>query len=787
MEELLSGLTPAQRQAVTHGPGPLLILAGPGSGKTRVVTHRIAWLVRQGTPGTRILGLTFTNKAAEEMRARLDRLAPDSGVWLGTFHRFCAHLLRRYGWVVGLGPNFTIYDDADSLQALRHVLAASSLKACAPLAPAILHAVHWAKGRLIAPEQYQPRSGNVLGQVVQEVYPLYQEHLLRSNAADFDDLLFHVAALLREDVELRAELDQRYEYILVDEYQDTNLAQYAIARSLSIDQPNLAVTGDPDQSIYGWRGANLNNILEFERDFPGVRVIRLEQNYRSTQRILRVAARLIAHNVRRKEKALFTENGQGGAVRLVLYSTHEAEARYIAAEIARQVRRGRRRARDFAIFYRINALSRAFEIALRQEGVPYQLVRSVEFFQREEIKDVLAYLQLLNNPHDQVAFLRVVNRPRRGIGKASIERLAAHATRRGLTMLEAARRASEVEGLGRQPARKLAQFAGLVDRLLGVAGGAVEEVLGHVLTETGYRQQYDIPGDEIAQQRLANIDELLTVARNFDERRGAEAGLEAFLEETALVSDTDQWQADADRVTLMTLHASKGLEFPVVFLVAVEEGLLPHERSRDDPDQMEEERRLMFVGITRAQGELQISMAGYRDFRGRRRMSVPSSFLMELPRAEMEVVSMDDDGHEAALAGPIGSILRRPSGSDGRTARPTVTTASAPGAQPTARFSAKTLADAPLGAKAGETAASSAVAARLTTAAELAGDQGAAPGPEVFHQGMLVRHPQLGLGHVVALSGSGPERTATVDFLSPAVRRKFRLQDGPLRPVEPQA
>lgn len=784
MEELLAGLTPAQREAVTHGRGPLLILAGPGSGKTRVVTHRIAWLMHQGLPGGRILGLTFTNKAAEEMRARLGRLAPDAGVWLGTFHRFCAQLLRRYGRVVGLGPNFTIYDDADSLQALRHVLGAAGLSRHLPLAPAILNTIRWAKSRLIAPEQYQPRSGDLLALAVQEVYPLYQEHLLRCNAADFDDLLFHVASLLRDDVELRAELDQRYEYILVDEYQDTNLAQYAIARWLSVEQPNLTVTGDPDQSIYGWRGANLNNILEFERDFPGVRVIRLEQNYRSTQRILHAAAQLIAHNVRRKEKALFTENGLGLPVRLVFYATHEAEARGIAAQIARAIRQGRRRPRDFAIFYRINALSRAFEFALREENVPFQLVRAVEFFQREEIKDVLAYLQLLNNPHDQVAFLRVVNRPRRGIGKATIERLAAHATQQGLSLLEAARDAPQVEGIGPQPARQLAQFARLVERLLEVAAGPVEEVLGHVLTETGYRQQFDLPGDETAQQRLANIDELLTVARNFDERRGA--GLEAFLEETALISDTDQWQADADRVALMTLHAAKGLEFPVVFIVAAEEGLLPHQRSRDEPDELEEERRLLFVGITRAQEELQISMAIYRDFRGRRQMSIPSGFLMELPRAEMEVLSVDEDGHEVAVASPLGSFAPSAWGTGLGPGRLSAAGTSGSGGRQVFPFAAKPAADAQLCSSAGPPLADSRRAVRLTTAAELAGDPGAVPSPEVFHQGMLVRHAELGLGRVVALSGSGPERTATVDFLAPRLRRKFRLQNGPLRPVEPQ-
>jgi len=747
LDRLLEDLTDAQREAVLHIEGPLLILAGPGSGKTRVVTHRVAWLLRQGIPGGQILALTFTNKAADEMRARVERLAPHQAVWLSTFHRFCARLLRKYAPFVGLQENYTIYDVEDSTRALRIALARIQLDDAQFTPEAIAKAISWAKNHLILPDQYLPRWGNPLGDVVKQVYPIYQEQLIGSNAADFDDLLMHVATLLRDSPEIRASLDEQYRFILVDEYQDTNLAQYVIARALSVDHPNLAVTGDPDQSIYGWRGANLNNILEFEKDFPSVRVVRLERNYRSTKRILRVAAELIAHNVHRKEKSLYTENGPGRPVRLVTYLTQKDEAEGIAAQIAGRVRAGQRRPRDFAVFYRVNALSRALEFALRDQGVPYQMVNGLAFFQRKEIKDVLAYLQLLNNPPDQVALRRVINVPARGIGKTTIDRLSQHATRHGLSLLEAARQARDIESLGRRAAKVLTGFVALLDRLAAVAGGPVEEILGYVLSETGYQEQLKKSQSEEDQERLANIEELLTVAREFDERHGGQAGLEGFLEEVCLVNDTDDWQVEADRVTLMTLHASKGLEFPVVYLIAVEEGLLPHERSRQDQQQLEEERRLMFVGITRAQRELQISRAQYRDFRGQRKMTVPSHFLMELPREEME--------------------LQAPAAGEWLEAEP-------PEVEPV--FSQAQA----------EAQPRMAPAVHLTTAAELANGGVPSPpvAPDVFHQDMLVRHPKYGLGRIVALSGKGAGRRATVDFGPSIGHRKFLLGDSPLRPVK---
>jgi len=757
MEHLLQNLTEAQREAVLHHDGPLLILAGPGSGKTRVITHRIARMLADGVPGQQILALTFTNKAADEMRLRVQRLAPGSQVWIGTFHRFCARMLRKYATAVGIEANYTIYDTGDSSQALRRVMGQLQTDATFASPESIGRAISWAKNNLIGPEQYQPKSGNPLGSIVQKIYPAYQAKLASSNAVDFDDLLLHVATMLRESPEVRGCLDERYRYILVDEYQDTNLAQYAIARALSIDYPNLAVTGDPDQSIYGWRGANLNNILDFEKDFPEVRVVRLERNYRSTKRILRVADELISHNLRRKKKALFTENAAGEPVRMVTYRTHRDEAQGIADEIADEIAASRRHARDFAIFYRTNALSRSFEFALREAGVPYQMVKGVEFFQRKEIKDVLAYLQLVNNPYDEVALLRVINTPTRGIGKTTIERLSRHAGQHGMTLLDAAREAKKVETISARAAKLVAVFVQIVDRLVAAAHGPIEEMLGLVLNESGYEAMLKASGDEEDEERLANIQELLTVAREFDERHPESSpsqvvgNLEAFLEETALVNDTDEWETQLDRVTLMTLHSSKGLEFPCVYLVAVEEGLLPHQRSREHAEQLEEERRLMFVGITRAQERLQLSLVQYRDFRGERKPAIPSSFLMELPRGEMavqrpdtiRVMAIDDidefpEDHEPVFHcdEPQEAVVDK----------------YCPG---------------------------------LQTAAELIGDgqRRETLDPDLFRQGMVVLHPEYGLGKVIALGGSGKERTATVDFVSAARRKKLTLVGSGLRRV----
>ena len=766
MDPLLESLNPAQCAAVLHVDGPLQVLAGPGSGKTRVVTHRIANLLREGVPAAQILALTFTNKAADEMKTRVEQLTPGANVWVSTFHRFGARLLRQYAEYVGLTPNYTIYDTADAKQTLARVIEAGDFKTMHYTPERIGHAISAAKNKLITAEKYEPRVGSPLSHVVAEVYPAYQKRLLASSAVDFDDLLLHIAQLLYTNPEIRGTLDERFRYILVDEYQDTNHAQYVMLRALSVDHPNLAVTGDPDQSIYGWRGADINNILQFESDYPNVNVVRLEQNYRSTKRILRVADELIGHNLKRKQKALFTENDEGKSVRLVEYSTQDDEASSIAVRIATAIGSGQRRASDFAIFYRVNALSRGLERALREAGVPYQMIRGQEFYQRKEIKDVLAYCQLMNNPRDDQAVMRTINTPTRGIGRKTIDRLTDYAYRNGLTLLDAAREAADVEGIAARSAKNVAAYVALADRLSDLADGDMEEILGTVLDESGYRDSLVESDTEEDLNRLANIEELLTDARQFDEANPGGGHLETYLENAWLVNETDGWDDDNDKVTLMTLHAAKGLEFPVVYLVAVEHGLLPHERSTRDESEIEEERRLAFVGITRAEEELQLSYAVQRDFRGQRRHTVPSSFLMEIPREEIELV-------QAPM--PTETWPAPEWEDEGFGDEQDFDDAS---------FDVESLDD-PTEGKATASSSWKVAAAQVTTAAELAGAaaNSASPiSPEAFAQGMAVTHPDHGLGKIVALSGSGKNRRATVRFAT-AGEKRFVLAHAPLRPA----
>ncbi|MCC7086577.1 MAG: UvrD-helicase domain-containing protein [Pirellulales bacterium] len=770
MHHLTEELTASQLEAVGHVEGPLLILAGPGSGKTRVVTHRIANLLEHGIPARNILALTFTNKAADEMKRRVGLLAPMASVWMSTFHRYCARLLREYAPLVGLPENYSIYDTSDSLSALKHALDELDLDLTHTTPERVQSAISWAKNNLVTAEQYEPRRGSPIGAIVAQVYPAYQKRLLASGAVDFDDLLLHIAVLLRENPEVRRRLDERYKFILVDEYQDTNLAQYTIVRAMSIDHPNLAVTGDPDQSIYGWRGANLNNILDFEHDYPSVKIVRLEQNYRSTQRILRLADKLIAHNKRRKAKGLFTENAEGNPIGLRFEPSQKDEAERIAQYIETEVRAGKRRLNDFAVFYRTNALSRALEFALREFGVPYQMVNGLEFYQRKEIKDVLAYLHLLNNPRDNVALVRIINTPPRGIGRSTIAKLQEHADRHGSSILEAARIAGVVNGLNKRAAVAVAKFVALFDHLNLATGDPVEAVIGRVLNESGYQDFLKLSEDEDDQERLANVQELLTAAREFDETHPGPGALESFLEQAALVNDTDAWEVEDDRVTLMTVHAAKGLEFPVVFLIALEEGIFPHERSRNDEEQLEEERRLLFVAITRAKEELHLSRACYRHYRGQFRPTVPSAFLIELPQEDLNF-------QQPQTTGSAIPTWHQPNDEHDAVDDLHDDDLVFPPRQPAANNS--TNID---------------LATRLTTAAELAARRDSTAdvkatsmasnvSPEVFHQGMIVSHPEYGVGKIVAISGSGAKRKASVIFAKGSGEKKFVLAHCPLRPA----
>jgi DNA helicase-2/ATP-dependent DNA helicase PcrA len=637
----LESLNPSQHQAATHVEGPLLVLAGPGSGKTRVVTHRVAHLITEGVPAHQIVALTFTNKSADEMRRRVTELVGPQPVEMGTFHRFAARLLRSQARLVGLTSDYSILDPDDSQAVLKRAARRLGLSLTHTPIGRIAGTISRAKNDLLTPETFEPRWGRPADEVVARLWPLYQEMLLDANSVDFDDLLVHIARLLLDNPDLRRQLDARYRWILVDEYQDTNAVQYCILRGLSLDHQNLAVTGDPDQAIYGWRGASIRNILEFERDYPTATVVTLEQNYRSTSNILGTADRVIAHNTRRKPKRLATDAEPGTQVRIVLDSTSHEEADRIADEIATAVAAGSRQPRDFCILFRTNALSRSLEVALRNRQLPYQLIRGLEFFKRREVRDVVAWLRLLKNPRDDEALLRIVNVPPRGIGKQSLDRLAAWAEQRGLSRLEATRQAAAVPGLSKRAVKAYAQFGELVDSLQQLqqqSRGTVAPLVEAILDRTGYRELLAAEREEEGDERLANVEELVTAARQVDESFTAalpdDDPLGQFLEQTALVADTDIWDPAGNQVALMTFHACKGLEFPVVYMIALEDGILPHERSLHDDDQLEEERRLVFVGITRGQREVHASAARIRDYRGSRRISAPSIFLTEMLGAE---------------------------------------------------------------------------------------------------------------------------------------------------------
>lgn len=627
--DLLDDLTPPQREAVTHAEGPLLILAGAGSGKTRVITRRVAHLLQQGVKPYQILAITFTNKAAGEMRQRVEALVPGVRLWMGTFHAFGARMLRQYGDRLDLARNFTIYDVDDRRRLIKLALDAVNVDSTRFPADRIESAISKAKNQLLTPEKYAAQANDFFTNTVAKVFPEYEKRMRSANALDFDDLLLWPALGLKHNAELRAELDARFQYVLIDEYQDTNQAQYAIARGLSIDYPNLCVVGDPDQSIYGWRGANIKNILNFERDYPDARVIALERNYRSTKCILKAASGLIAKNKERKPKKLITENPDGQPVQVLTFPSGLEEADAIGRRIKEAVAAKKHAFRDVAVFMRINALSRAVEAAFIRHRIPFQIVRGLAFYDRKENKDILAYLRLLVNPRDDISFERVVNEPSRGIGKVSVDHLRNYAEPRELSLLGAAAEADKITTLRGKAADGFRAFAQLIADLTKLKDMPPDEVMRQVLDRTGYRKMLKESTDPEDVDRLANIEELITAARQAAE--GGQENIAEFLESVALSSDVDGWNSEFDRVSVMTLHAAKGLEFPIVFMLAVEQGLLPHERSLQKKDELEEERRLAFVGMTRAKEELYICHARSREFRGMSMAAIPSMFLDELP------------------------------------------------------------------------------------------------------------------------------------------------------------
>ena len=635
-DQYLAELNPAQREAVLATEGPVLVVAGAGSGKTRVLTYRIAHLVAAvGVKPQEILAITFTNKAAGEMRERLQSVvgAVARTMWVMTFHAACGRILRREAPRLGYRSNFTIYDQADQVRLVKQCLEELD-RDPKRFVPRGIHAqISNAKNQLVSPEEYKNRVASFYDQTVADAYELYQRRLLNSNAADFDDLLMLTVEVLDRFPEARKKWQKAFRYVLVDEYQDTNHAQYRLLQLLAGEHKNVFAVGDPDQSIYAFRGADIRNIMEFERDFGGAKQIALEQNYRSTNAILRAANAVISENRERKPKNLWSELGEGDPVRVIEVEDEHAEARFVAAEIAGLVDEGFAGS-EIAVFYRTNAQSRVVEDVLVRQDIPYQVIGGPKFYERAEIKDAIAYLQVVDNPSDAISLARIANRPRRGIGDASLARLQTYADAHGLSLWEALEHPEEA-GCGGAPLKAIDKFRTLMQSsMAGAEELPVPELLERILEQSGYLEALEAERTIEAQGRIENLQELVGVAREYQE--GAEnPSLSEFLQQISLFSDQDAIEEERSLVTLMTLHNAKGLEFRAVFLIGMEEGVFPHSRSIEEQG-LEEERRLCYVGLTRAQERLVLTHAAARSLWGSRGYNLPSRFLDELPQEEIE-------------------------------------------------------------------------------------------------------------------------------------------------------
>lgn len=662
--DILTTLNPAQREAVEAIKGPVLILAGPGSGKTRVITHRVAYLVKVcGISPHHIMAVTFTNKAAREMRERLEELLGQAieALTLGTFHAICARILRREGKAIGLESSFVIYDEDDQLRLVKQVLEELNLDPKQYAPQTLRSAIDAAKSRLISPEDYADQVSSYFEEIVHRVYQRYQQLLNQGQAVDFDDLLMKTVQLFHGHPKILTRYQSRYVHILVDEFQDTNIAQYELIKQLAGKYRNLCVVGDPDQSIYSWRFADLRNILSFEKDYPEAKVVLLEQNYRSTKTILEVASDVISVNVLRKPKKLWTENEDGAPVAIIESYNAEEEAQSVVNEIEKLVGQERIALKDCAVMYRVNAQSRPLEETFLRYGLPYKLVGGTRFYQRQEIKDIIAYLRVIHNPQDSVSLLRIINVPSRGIGQRTISTLQSRAKANDTSLFEALKQVNQdvTTNEAKQPfssriVQTLAGFEALMAKItarsrdLSLSGLADE-----ILEDTGYRGY--ILDKEDGEERWENIMELRSVASEYNEFSPDEA-LTTFLEKVSLVSDIDELDEKADAVILITLHQAKGLEFPAVFIVGLEEGILPHRRSFDNPEEIEEERRLCYVGITRAKKRLYLLRSYRRSLFGGSTANPPSRFLQDIsphrtsPRKLWEetpapAATTDFDGH----------------------------------------------------------------------------------------------------------------------------------------------
>ncbi|MDO6448908.1 DNA helicase PcrA [Oceanobacillus profundus] len=658
-DEMINRLNKEQQEAVRHTEGPLLIMAGAGSGKTRVLTHRIAYLMDEKEVSPRnILAITFTNKAAREMKDRVSRLVGAQGeqMWVSTFHSMCVRILRRDIDRIGYSSSFTILDSSDQLSVIKQVLKNLNMDPKKFDPRAMLGQISTAKNELITDEEFSKHAGNFYDRQVAQVYEGYQKMLRKNQSLDFDDLIMQTIHLFQRIPEVLEYYQRRFQYIHVDEYQDTNHAQYYLVKQLASRYQNLCVVGDSDQSIYRWRGADIKNILSFENDYPSAKTVFLEQNYRSTKSILAAANKVIGNNAGRKPKNLWTENDEGQKISYFQGATEQEEALYITDKIQELTRNKEYLPSEVAVLYRTNAQSRAIEDTLLKSGISYQMVGGMRFYDRKEIKDMVAYLRLITNPDDDLSFERVVNEPKRGIGKTSVERLRAYAAEHGISFYEAVKEV-DFTGVSGKAANALAAFGNLIKSLNQQQDFlTATDMVQAVLERTGYEEMLLNEKSIEAQSRLENLEEFMTVTKDFEET-SEDKTLISFLTDLALIADIDRVDEEdpdnEEKITLMTLHAAKGLEFPVVFLIGMEENVFPHSRSLMDEEEMQEERRLAYVGITRAEKELYLTHAKMRTLYGRTNMNPISRFINEIPRELIE-------GMEETRNTMFGSIFSKP-------------------------------------------------------------------------------------------------------------------------------
>ncbi|MDT2803314.1 DNA helicase PcrA [Enterococcus lactis] len=650
--ELLNGMNPRQKEAVLHTDGPLLLMAGAGSGKTRVLTHRIAYLIEEKEVNPwNILAITFTNKAAKEMKERVNAILASGGedVWVSTFHSMCVRILRRDVDFIGYNRNFTIIDSSEQLTLMKRILKELNIDPKKYDPRSILGTISQAKNSLQTPQDFAKMQGSYYEEIVAKCYAAYQKELQYNQCMDFDDLIMNTIRLFEEHPDSLTYYQNKFHYIHVDEYQDTNHAQYTLVNLLAGRFRNLCVVGDADQSIYGWRGADMQNILDFEKDYPDAAVILLEQNYRSTKNILSAANQVIENNSNRKPKNLWTENKEGNKITYYRADNERDETRFIVDRMQEEIRSNHRNYGDFAILYRTNAQSRVMEETLLKANIPYKMVGGHKFYDRKEIKDILAYLNVLANPQDSISFERIVNSPKRGIGPGSIEKLRSFASLHEWPLLEAAQNV-ELANIGGKAGQQLGSFGEMIQEVTQMIPYlTVTELTKEVLDRSGYLEDLKIQNTLEAQVRIENLEEFLTVTQEFDKQfeqqneedaDAPEEKLTVFLNDLALVSDIDNLEEDASQVTLMTLHAAKGLEFPVVFLIGLEEGVFPLSRALMEESELEEERRLAYVGITRAEEALYLTNAFSRTLYGRTQYNRPSRFVEEIDQELLEIEGM---------------------------------------------------------------------------------------------------------------------------------------------------